>query len=126
MNALRQGGWFLSVGGAQWLLDWLLMVALSQAGVGLGIANVCGRIGGATLGFWLNGRITFRQGSRGLDRGMFVRYVVLWLSATVVSTYAVSLVGAQSGMRAAWIAKPVIDALLGIASFLVSRFWVYR
>ena len=59
MSLTRQGRHYLLIGGVQWLLDWGVMVALSHWGLPVEAANVAGRICGAMLGFWLNGRITF-------------------------------------------------------------------
>src|SRR5690606_16053821 len=60
MLILRQGFAFLLVGGVQVLLDWLVFVLVSALGVPAFAANVCGRVAGASLGFWLNGLVTFR------------------------------------------------------------------
>jgi putative flippase GtrA len=59
MSLTRQGRHYLLIGGLQWLVDWGVMVALSHLGLRIGVANVAGRVSGALLGFWLNGRITF-------------------------------------------------------------------
>ena len=59
MSLRRHAKHYLLIGIAQWLLDWGVMVGLSHAGMLVEPANVAGRISGALLGFWLNGRITF-------------------------------------------------------------------
>jgi hypothetical protein len=51
---------------------------------------------------------------------------LLWCATTVLSTGAVSLIDADFGLRDAWLAKPVVDGLLAIGSFLASRHWIYR
>lgn len=56
---LRQGGSFLIIGALQLLVDWALFVALTALGVAAAPANLASRVGGALLGFWLNGRVTF-------------------------------------------------------------------
>jgi putative flippase GtrA len=126
MSWLRQGRHFILVGIAQGLLDWSVMVALSQLGLAIAFANIAGRISGALLGFWLNGSITFSRDGRRPGWRQFGRYVVLWCGATVLSTVAISAIDAQLGLRGAWLAKPLVDGTLAIGSFLVSRHWVYR
>jgi putative flippase GtrA len=126
MSWLRQGRHFIVVGLAQGLLDWSVMVALSHFGLAIGFANVAGRLSGALLGYWLNGSITFARDGHRPGWHQFGRYVVLWCSATTLSTAAVSLIGAEFGLRAAWLGKPLVDGVLAIGSFLASRHWVYR
>ncbi|MCL7715265.1 GtrA family protein [Stenotrophomonas mori] len=125
MTLTRQGALFLLMGGLQWVLDWLLTVALSHAGAPLEVANICGRIGGALLGFWLNGTVTF-PAARRLGRTQLQRFAIAWTVLTVVSTVAVGQVGHSAGLEAAWLAKAVIEAALAVVSFFVSRHWIYR
>lgn len=126
MSVLRQGRWFAAVGGAQWLLDWGVMFALSHSGVSIPQANVAGRICGALLGFWLNGSFTFAQGDRRPGWRQLGRFAALWGANTVLSTAGVSAIHAAFGLHGAWLGKPLVDAALAIGSFLASRHWVYR
>lgn len=127
MSLLRQGRWFALVGGAQWLLDWSVMFLLSRYGIQVAAANVAGRVSGALLGFWLNGSITFaREGRRGPGWRALRRYVMLWCSSTALSTLGVSAIDSSFGLQGAWLGKPLVDAVLAIGSFLLSRHWVYR
>lgn len=125
MTLARQGWLFLLMGFLQWILDWAVTVALSHFGVSLEVANVCGRITGALLGFWLNGTITFST-STPLGRRHLVRFIIAWIVLTIISTWAVGLVGHSAGLQYAWLAKPVIEAVLAVASFFISRYWIYR
>lgn len=126
MSWLRQGRYFVAIGVLQWLLDWAVMVSLSHAGLGLSFANVAGRVSGALLGFWLNGSITFaRDGSRPNWRH-FVRYLALWSANAALSTVSLVAVESLFGLHYAWLAKPAIDGMLALSSFLASRYWVYR
>ena len=59
MSLGRQGRHYLLIGGLQWLVDWGVMVALSHFGMRVGPANIAGRVSGALLGYWLNGKLTF-------------------------------------------------------------------
>ncbi len=126
MTLLRQGRHYLLIGVLQWLLDWAVMVALSHAGLAIEPANVIGRISGALLGFWLNGRITFAGDRHRMGRRQFGRFVAMWLITTVVSTWAMGSIDDWFGLRWAWMAKPAVELSLGAIGFLLSRHWVYK
>ncbi|KAF1686665.1 hypothetical protein B1992_07095 [Pseudoxanthomonas broegbernensis] len=127
MPLLRQGSQYLAFGLLQLLLDWAVFVAATAAGMPAAPANVLGRSGGAMLGFWLNGRYTF-AGDEGCRLGWrrFVRFWLLWLAMTALSTLLVSLVEARLGLRWAWLAKPVVEGGLALANFFLMRRLVYR
>jgi len=127
MSIARQGASFLIVGCCLIVLDWVVFVVLTALGVVPVSANIAGRVAGALVGFWANGRITFSvPGSPRLGRRRFVRYLVLWLSLTLLSTVLVTLLASRLSLEVAWLAKPVVEAGLAALSFLVSRQWVYR
>ena len=50
MSLKRQGRHYLAIGIVQWLLDWGVMVGLSHLGLSVELANIAGRISGATSG----------------------------------------------------------------------------
>lgn len=126
MSLTRQGRSFLLVGALQYCVDWGVMVGLSHLGLPVEAANLAGRVSGAMLGFWLNGRFTFNAQDSALGRRQFARFLALWLCTTVASTWAVSLVNAHAGLKWSWLAKPAIELSLAVVSFTVSRYWVYR
>ena len=126
MSLRRQGSSYLVIGGVQWLLDWGVMVALSHLGLRIGVANITGRICGAVLGFWANGRITFSGDAHATGRRQFIRFVVTWVAMTVLSTVAIEAIDDILGRKWAWLAKPLVEAGLGVLGFLVSRHWIYR
>lgn len=127
MGALRQLVSYGAVGGLQLLLDWACFVGLTAAGVAVVPANLAGRIAGASLGFWLNGRYTFaRGGVPTLSRRHALRFVVFWLATTAASTLAVQAIDAREGLHAAWLLKPLVEALLAALGFLAARYWIYR
>lgn len=127
MNIARQGASFLIVGCCLIVLDWAVFVVLTALGAMPVPANIAGRVAGALVGFWANGRITFAvPGSTRLGRRRFVRYLVLWLTLTLLSTVLVTLLASRLSLEVAWLAKPVVEAGLAALSFLVSRHWVYR
>lgn len=125
-NLVRQGGSYFVIGLLQLLVDWAMFVALSAAGMAVEPANIVGRVSGAMLGFWLNGRFTFAGDDTALGRRQLARFVALWLATTAVSTWAVGHIDDTVGLKWAWLAKPAIDLALSAAGFLASRHWVYR
>lgn len=126
MSALRQGRYYVLIGMLQWLLDWAVMVALSHGGLAVEPANVAGRISGALLGFWLNGRITFSGDQHRMGRKQFARFLTMWLATTVISTWSMGAIDDGFGLRWAWIVKPVLEGVLGVIGFLLSRHWIYK
>jgi len=126
VSLTRQGRHYLLFGAIQWLLDWGVMVGLSHLGLPVRQANVVGRICGAVLGFWLNGRITFAGSDTAVGRIQFMRFLVLWLTTTFLSTVLVGGIDDYLGLKWAWLAKPLVEVGLGLLGFLVSRHWIYR
>lgn len=125
--ALLQGLKFGAVGGVLILIDWAVFVLLTRIGLGAVEANICGRVVGATSGFFLNGIVTFgHNGSASLGWHRLLRFVIAWIGMTILSTACVGIVDSRLGLGAAWIAKPAIDAALALLGFLVSRHWIYR
>jgi|SRR5690242_1040817 len=126
MNIARQGLSFLVVGCVLVLVDWTVFVVLSALGLPTGWSNIAGRVAGALVGFGANGGVTFKQSGvpkYGVRR--FGRFLVLWVVLTLVSTLLVSALADQLSLRVAWVAKPVVDAILAVVSFFISRHWVY-
>jgi putative flippase GtrA len=126
VSILRQVPLFLLMGGVQLVLDSAVTIGLSRAGLALGLANVIGRVCGAMLGFWLNGRFTFGGPGSRLGRAALVRFLAAWLLLTAASTLGLAAIASNLSLQAAWIAKPVVEAALAVASFFISRHWVYR
>lgn len=127
MNIIRQGVSYLLVGLFLVAVDWLTFVLLTWAGVSIPVSNIIGRIVGALLGFVLNGHVTFRnkQTSSTSKFRSFVRFMTIWLLLTSVSTYLMNVVSLKLGVQLAWLAKPVVEGLLAIVGFMISRQWIY-
>lgn len=124
---LRQGGHYLLVGALQLLLDWAVFVGLTWLGATVVAGNLAGRVAGALLGFWLNGRLTFAQaGQARLGWRRFGRFVSVWLLLTAASTVLVAWVDARLGLQLAWAAKPLVEGVLAVVAFFLWRHVVYR
>ena len=126
MSLHRQGRHYLLIGGVQWLLDWGVMVLLSHLGLAVEAANICGRISGAMLGFWLNGKFTFAGDDTRIGSTQLRRFVMMWLCTTVASTWAMGRIDDVFGLQWAWLAKPAVEMVLGVFGFVLSRHWVYK
>ena len=127
VSIVRQGASFLAIGCGLIVADWLVFVMLTALHVAPVAANLAGRVTGAALSFWANGRITFGQdGAPRLGHRRFARFAVLWCVLTAVSTVLVAACADFLGLRLAWLAKPLVEGVLAAVSFLVSRHWVYR
>lgn len=126
MSLGRHARYYLLIGGVQWLVDWGVMVLLSHYGMMLEVANVCGRIVGALLGYWLNGRLTFAGEDTAIGPTQLNRFILMWLCTTAVSTVAMGTIDDVAGLKWAWLAKPGVEFVLGVVGFVLSRHWVYR
>lgn len=123
----RQLVLFLLIGGAQVALDTAIFIAATALGLPVSLGNVLGRIGGASVGFWLNGRYTFARGDRPvLGRTQLLRFVVAWLLLTLLSTVLVTAIAQQISLSWAWLGKPAVEALIAALGFFIWRHWVYR
>lgn len=116
------------MGGLQLLADWLCFVALTSLGMEVVPANIIGRILGAVLGFWLNGRHTFANGQSrpSLGRQQAVRFAIGWLLTALLSTAAVWLVDNLGGLAWARTGKFFVDGALALFGFVLSKYWIFR
>ena len=126
MSLRRHLGGYLAIGLVQWLLEYALMLALSQWVMPVAPANVIGRLCGAMLGFWLNGKWTFAGENTHVGRHAALRFITMWLGLTVLNTWIVDSIDTHAGLRMAQMLKPGADMLTGGIGFLLSRHWVYR
>ncbi len=127
MSLARQGMYFILVGLLQVLVDWAVFVGLTSLGVPAVPANLGGRVSGACLGFWLNGRITFADaGQPRLGGSRLARFLVAWVVLTALSTTAMAWIADGHGLGWAWLAKPLVEATLALTSFMLARHWIYR
>ena len=123
----RQGLLFLISGLAQLVLDTALYVGLTAAGFPVATGNIAGRIAGACLGFWLNGRYTFAEGGKArLQRRHLLRFILAWCALTAMSTYLLTSIVTGTSLQISWFAKPLVEAVMAAIGFVVWRQWVYR
>lgn len=126
MTLGRHARGYLLIGGVQWLVDWAVMVLLSHWGMVIELANVLGRVAGALLGYWLNGKFTFAADHTSVGRKQLVRFIVMWVCTTAVSTWSMGAIDEHLGLKWAWLAKPAVEGVLGAVGFFLSRHWVYK
>ena len=127
LDLAKQGVTFVLVGCSLIVVDSVVFIILSAAGIPPWWSNVAGRVAGAMVGFWANGKITF--GSPGRPRfgyRRFARFLVSWTAITALSTVLVTGLADRLSLETAWVAKPVVEACLAVATFVISRQWVYR
>lgn len=126
MTLARHASHYALIGGVQWLVDWGVMVGLSHLGMLIEPANIVGRIAGALLGYWLNGKLTFAADDTELGRTQLQRFMLMWLGTTIASTWAMGSIDDWFGLKWAWLAKPGVELFLGMIGFVLSRHWIYK
>ena len=126
MTLGRHARGYLLIGGVQWLVDWAVMVLLSHWGMVIELANVLGRVAGALLGYWLNGKFTFAADHTSVGRKQLVRFIVMWVCTTAVRTWSMGAIEEHLGLKWAWAAKGGVEFVLGAIGFVLSRHWVYK
>lgn len=128
----RQFLLFLFVGLLQYGIDAFLFAVLFYFGAPVAIANVLARACGAVAGFQLNGMFTFRtqRGEQGWGLAHGLRFVLLWLGMTAASTVLMLIsehLVESHDLSDGYIvgAKLLIEGALALASFALSKWWVY-
>lgn len=123
----RQGSLFIFFGVLQIGVDWLVFVALSAWGFGVSVSNLTGRISGAVLGFFLNGKFTFpRQDGKAFTGMVAARFLLGWGGTAAISTLAVKVVADHATLGHAWLLKPMIDIVIAFLGFLLSKYWIFK
>ena len=127
---MRQPVLFVMVGGMQYLLDAALYGILLSVGLSIPLANVLSRGAAASGGFLANRYLTFSKRSDTLSsfRASLLRFAILWILMTVISTGVMILLSYVWGTELDVLVagKLIVEAVLAIISFLISKFWVYR
>lgn len=127
---MRQPLLFVLVGGIQYVLDAALFATLISAGFATVPSNVVSRANAAVVGFLLNRYVTFAHRADSLKRfgASLWRFVLLFIVLTILSTLALRWLEVHWGSDEVYriTAKLMVEALLAVASFTLSRFWVFR
>ena len=113
MTLRRHAASYAVIGIVQWLVEYGLMLALSEWVMPVEPANVIGRLAGACLGFWLNGKWTFAGDDTHVGRHAAMRFVAMWIALTVLNTWIVAIVDDRFGLRIAQLLKPGVDLASG-------------
>jgi len=116
----------LAIGLLQWLIDWAVVVGLTHLGLPVAPANVAGRVTGALIGFWLNGKLTFASDTTMVGLTQFQRFMLMWITTTLFSTWLLTQIDDVLGLKWVWLAKPAIELALGAIGFVLSRYWIYK
>lgn len=129
---LSQGYRFVFIGLVLIGFDSLCCALLVVSGMPLAIANPLSRGLAAALGFALHLHYTFAETSEGGSdvrqgpQGRLLRYALVWLLLTFVSTRVLLMLQAGADTRLALWAKAPVEAVLALCSFLLLKLWVYR
>lgn len=126
MSLRKHLGGYAAIGLLQWVVEYGLMLALSEWVMAVEPANVIGRICGAALGFWLNGKWTFAGDDTHVGRRALLRFVLMWIGLTVLNTWIIHIIDDRLGLRMAQLLKPGADLCSGLIGFVLSRHWVYN
>jgi len=122
---------FLVVGGVQIAIDTLLFALIFIFTGAPLLGNVISRASAAAIGFLLNRRYTFNAWRAGEAGGQGLRYILLWLVLTALSTSLIgvgnTVLGRLAHAREGMIGlKIVIEAALAVLSYLCMRHGVFR
>lgn len=120
---LRQMATYVSFGAMVYVIDFVLFALIVLAAPGLLLlANMLGKLGGASVGYLLHGKITFAGDYDNRRAGL--RYVLLFLANLAGSSLLLELAVGELGLPPL-LSRIVVDAVLIAASFLISRYWVF-
>lgn len=123
---------FILIGGLQFLIDALLLVAMARAGLAVAIANIISRALAACCGYYLNGKFSFAGDAPTITKRSLRRFWVLWISLTLFSSALIAgiqwLNHGQTGNPDIILltGKLLIEAMLFMLSFALCKYWVYR
>jgi len=130
---MRQPLLFIIAGAFQYLFDTAVYGLLVAAGLPSTPANILSRSSAALLGFGFNRYITFARSEPAEESwsrfgGSLARFVVLWIALTAISSLLLLMAQVLfgGGLAEKVIHKLVIEGVLAVISFFISRHWVFR
>lgn len=123
---LAQGGRFVMVGVALLIIDAGIYAVAIAAGIDNAVANPLSRALAAALGYAAHRRYTFGADGVAAESPSLLRYALVWIALTALSTLALGTISAALSPAAAVLAKPLLEAALALISFLLLKAWVYQ
>ncbi|BEB08670.1 GtrA family protein [Escherichia coli] len=118
---------FFICGVIQFGLDTIIFTFLTSVGLSVVLANVFSRGLAACVGYYINGRYTFRKK---VDRYVFLKFVVYWSGMTLLSTLLIYMIEyfllSTSSIKLMALTKVVVEIFLFFISFLIAKIWVYK
>ena len=84
-------------------------------------ANVGGRIAGALLGYWLNGKLTFAGDEHAIGGTQLRRYLLMWLGTTLARMWSLGAIDHGLGRGSAWLLETRNELVPGVVGFRLSR-----
>jgi len=83
-------------------------------------------VAAALVSFYLNGRFSFAGHGEARPHAIrFGRYLAWWLLMTAISTGVLWACHRAFGEQSVYAAKPVVEFVLAVIAFFVSRHWIY-
>jgi len=123
---IGQAARFTLVGVVLMGIDTGVFSALHWLGLALLPANGIARIVAALASFYLNGRYSFA--GHGAPRPHAIRlgrYAAWWVLMTAIRTGVLWACNQSFGESSVYVAKPVVQFVLAVIAFFVSRHWIY-
>jgi putative flippase GtrA len=115
------------MGMIQVAIDSGVLIGLSALGLSIPLANIAGRLSGASAGFVLNGTTTFSaQTNQPLHGKPLMRFITTWIILTIVSTSMLYAIRLYVPLEKVWLSKPLVEIFLATISFFASKFWIYK
>lgn len=123
---IRQASVFTAIGVILMGIDTGVFSVLHWAGLSLLPANMSSRVVAALASFYLNGRFSFAGHGESRPHAIRLgRYAAWWLLMTTISTLVLWGCHSQFGEQSVYAAKPVVEFVLAVVAFFVSRHWIY-
>ena len=122
---------YIAVGILQYIIDVTLFIILFSLFGFPVLFNITSRAIAAVTGYYLNGIVTFKVGQTIGAKKRKLRFLMLWIGMTVLSSMAITMISYLSEKNG-WppkmisISKPLIEAALFLLSFLFQKLWVFN
>lgn len=114
------------VGVANTAVDAVVFAILAVVGVPVLIAQVISYSCGVVNSYWMNGRWTFRDATRGGgDRAKLIRFLITNL--VVLALSALILMSLHDMLGWSLVMSKILATLMGMMlNYMASRYWVFR